>query len=312
MTSFEKLTGIIPPVSTPFNEEHEVDIPSLERLLEFLLSAGVDGLFMLGSTSETAFLTDRQRSTILDVAVRVAGQRVPVLAGVIDSQTDRVLDHARAARRAGVDGLVVTPPYYARVSQAEVVEHFRYLHQAVDLPLLAYDIPVAVQLKMEAETILQMAREKLIVGLKDSSGDEGNFRGIVLSSRNYPGFSVFTGSELLVDALLFTGADGCVPGLGNVDPHGYVRLYRAARAGNWEAARQEQERLYRLFSIIRAGTPGRMGFTASALGGFKTALMLRGVISTNVMGRPMTRYNPAEVARVRALLAEAGLLAEQE
>jgi 4-hydroxy-tetrahydrodipicolinate synthase len=300
--------GIVPPVCTPFTEDNEVDVPSLERLITFLLDGGVHGLFMLGSTGEMACLTDAQRRTVLEVALRVAGGRVPVLAGVIDLTTARCIEQARAARAAGVDGLVLTAPFYIRPSQAEVIDHFRQVHAAVDLPLFAYDLPTVIQTKLARETVAQLAREGVLAGIKDSSGDDANFRGVVLDSAATPGFATFTGSELLVDAALMLGATGSVPGLGNVDPAGYARIYTAARAGDWATARREQDRLYHLFAIIRAATPGRMGFTAGALGGFKTALMLRGVIATNVPGRPMTRLNDEETARVRALLVEAELI----
>jgi 4-hydroxy-tetrahydrodipicolinate synthase len=300
--------GIVPPVCTPMTEDFEVDTASLERLIGFLLDAGVHGLFMLGSTSETVFLTDRQRATVLDVAVRTTGGKVPVLAGVIDMTTAPSLDHARVAKKAGVDALVLTAPFYARANSEEIVAHFRTIHTEIGLPIMAYDIPGAVHVKIERTTVLAMARAGLIAGVKDSSGDEANFRGLVMDARSLPGFAAFTGSELLVDAALLLGASGSVPGLGNVDPAGFVRIYDAARAGDWARARDEQERLYRLFSIIYGGTPGRMGFTASALGGFKTALMLRGVIATNVIGRPLTRYTADEVERVRRVLVEAELL----
>jgi 4-hydroxy-tetrahydrodipicolinate synthase len=113
---------------------------------------------------------------------------------------------------------------------------------------------------------------------------------------------------LLVDVAVFMGASGAVPGLANVDPAGYVRLYRAAGKGDWEGARIEQERLFRLFSIVRAAEPGRMSFGSSALGAFKTALMLRGVIEGNVVGRPQIRLNEEEVERVRIGLRTAGLI----
>jgi 4-hydroxy-tetrahydrodipicolinate synthase len=302
--------GVIPPVCTPFTEDFEVDTASLEKLIEFLLNAGVDGLFMLGSTSETALLTDKQRATVLEVAVKTVANRVPVLSGVIDTTTARSIEQARMGERMGVNGLVLTAPFYIKVNQAEIIEHFRYVRAAVNLPIIAYDIPSAVQVKIERETLLQMAQEGIIVGLKDSSGDESNFRGVVMDRQqaSLANFSIFTGSELLIDSLMLLGADGIVPGLGNVDPVGYVRLFKACSEKDWASALQEQERLYRLFTIIKAGTPGRMGFTASALGGFKTALMLRGVIATNIMGRPMTRYNSQEVERVRKILVEAGLL----
>ncbi len=309
MSSFpESFAGIVPPVCTPFTDANEVDVPSLERLVAFLLDAGVHGLFALGSTSETALLTDRQRATVVEVIVQTAARQVPVIAGVIDMATASSIEHARVVERLGADGLVLTAPFYVQPSPSEIIEHFRAVRAAVDLPILAYDIPSAVQTKLDRATVLSMAREGLIAGLKDSSGDEANFRALVLETRSLDSFISFTGSELLVDAALLAGASGSVPGLGNVDPAGFVRLYDAVRAGDLAMARAEQERLIRLFAIIYAATPGRMGPTAAFLGGFKSALLLRGVIATNVPGRPLTRYNDEEVARVRAILVATGLL----
>jgi 4-hydroxy-tetrahydrodipicolinate synthase len=300
--------GIVPPVATPMTEDFAVDIDSLQRLITFLLHGGVDGLFVLGSTSESVFLTNAQRAMVIKTVVQAAAGRVPVVAGIIDTTTARCIEHAQAAQQAGVDGLVLTAPFYTRTSQTEIIEHFRAVHAAVPLPILAYDIPVAVQVKLEPNTLLQLARDGIIVGVKDSSGNESDFRVLALERRSIPGFSVFTGSELLVDVAMFIGASGSVPGLANVDPAGYARLYRAARAGDWQAARTEQERLFRLFSIVRAATPGRMSFGSAAVGAFKTALLLRGVIATNVVGRPQIRLNDEEVERVRQILITADLL----
>jgi 4-hydroxy-tetrahydrodipicolinate synthase len=288
-------------------ETFEIDIPSLEKLITFQLDAGVHGLFALGSTSEVAFLTDAQRATVLDVVVRCVAGQVPVLAGTIDMTTTRVIEHARAAEKARADALVVTAPFYTRIGQAEIKAHFRQVHEAVDLPIFAYDIPVAVHSKLERSTVLELAEQQIISGLKDSSGDEANFRGLVMAQAAHPDFSVFTGSELLADVALFMGASGVVPGLGNVDPVGYVRLYEAAHRGDWVAARQEQERLYRLFDIVNVGLR-RMAIGSSAMGAFKTALQLRGIIATNVVGRPQLRLNDDEVAQVRRALVAANLL----
>lgn len=298
--------GIVPPLSTPLTESLAVDTASLARLVEFVLEGGVNGLFVLGSTGEAAYLTNDQRATVLDVVTGTVAGRVPVLAGVFDMTTARAIEHARVAARAGVDALVLTAPFYTRTSVPEIIEHFREVRAAVDLPILAYDIPVSVHSKLARETLWQMADEGLIVGVKDSSGDEANFRGLVLEARRLPRFAAFTGSELLVDIALFLGADGAVPGLGNIDPHGYARLYRSAKAGDWQTARTEQERLYRLFSIVEVGR-SRMGLNSAAMGAFKTALMLRGVIATNVVARPQIRLDADEVAQIRRILAEAGL-----
>ncbi len=300
--------GVIPPLCTPFTQDGLPDLDSLKNLIEFQLAGGVHGLFVLGSTSETVFLTSKQRETIIEKTVQTVAGRVPVVAGVLGTTTVPCIEYAEAAQRAGAAGIVLTAPFYARTSQPEILEHFRQIRAAIDLPILAYDIPVAVHVKIERPTMLTLAREGTIVSVKDSSGDDANFRGLVMDTRDLPGFTTFTGSELLVDSALMIGASGVVPGLGNVDPAGYRRLYDAAQAGDWAKAREEQERLYRLFSIVFAGDTARMGFGASAYGGFKTALVLQGVIATNVVGRPQPRFVDAEVERVRAIMVEAGLL----
>jgi 4-hydroxy-tetrahydrodipicolinate synthase len=303
------LGGVIPPVCTPFGPDGEVDTASLERHVSFLLEAGVHGLFMLGSSSEVAFLTDAQRDRVLEVAVKTNGGQVPVLAGAIDMTTSRVVQHALRAKQCGADAIVLTVPFYARATHpAEVELHFRTVRDRVGLPLVAYDIPVAVHSKLDLAVILGLAAEGVIDALKDSSNDLHGFRAFVTGTRSFPHFSVFTGSELVVDCALFLGAEGAVPGLANVDPDGFVSLYDAARSGDWEKARQIQDRLVRVFEVTNRADPVKKGPSSSGLGGFKTALMLRGIIADNAMGLPQIRLDEQEVAAVRAVLVREGLL----
>ncbi|MFI6389824.1 dihydrodipicolinate synthase family protein [Nonomuraea sp. NPDC050547] len=299
------LTGVIPPVCTPMTPEHEVDAASLVRLIDHLLEGGVDGLFVLGSSSEVAYLTDAQRALVLETVVGHVGGRVPVLAGVIDMTTPRVLEHARAARAAGADALVATAPFYTRTHPAEIRTHFRILADRAGLPVYAYDLPVSVHIKLTADLLLDLAADGALAGLKDSSGDDGAMRQVILGRP--PGFSVLTGSEITVDSALAMGADGVVPGLGNVDPHGYVRLTAAALRGDAAAAREEQERLVRLFQIVRVGG-SRMGGSSAGLGAFKAALCLRGIIDHPTTAPPQTPLNADETGRIGKLLAAAGLM----
>jgi 4-hydroxy-tetrahydrodipicolinate synthase len=113
---------------------------------------------------------------------------------------------------------------------------------------------------------------------------------------------------LVVDCALYFGAEGAVPGLANVDPHGFVALYESCRAGDWAKAREIQERLVRLFDITTCADPLKKGPSSSGLGGFKTALMLRGVIAHNAMGLPQIPLDAEEVAAVRAVLVREALL----
>ncbi|MGW8378151.1 dihydrodipicolinate synthase family protein [Streptomyces sp. ODS28] len=309
------LRGVVPPVCTPLDAEGEVDTGSLARLVEHLLDGGVHGLFALGSTSEVAYLGDAQRATALDTVVRTVAGRVPVLAGVIDTTTPRVLDHAHEAAALGADGLVATAPFYTRTHPLETARHFRRLRERTALPVYAYDLPVSVHSKLSPALVRELAENGTLAGLKDSSGDEGGLRRLLVElggregrgSGPAPGFSVLTGSELTVDAALLAGCDGVVPGLGNVDPSGYVRLYEAAAAGEWAQAAKEQERLVDLFGLVDAGPEAEMGRSSSALGAFKAALRLLGVIECGDTAFPQVQLGAEAIDFVAGRLRAAGL-----
>jgi 4-hydroxy-tetrahydrodipicolinate synthase len=300
-------TGVVPPVVTPLNADFTVDYASFTRVLEHLLDAGVHGLFVLGSTSEVVFHDAETRRAITEHAIKIANGRVPVLVGVIDPTTDRVINHSRIAKSAGADAVVVTAPFYARTNQAETIDHFRYIKDAVDLPVIAYDIPVCVGLKLDRTTTVTLAREGAIVGLKDSSGDDGNLRYVLADMKDDASFFGMTGSEIVVDNVLAMGAHGVVPGLGNVDPHGYVRLWNLVQAGDLAGARIEQERLCKLFEIVWISS-GRTSAGSAGVGSFKTAMRQLGIIATNTMARPQRHLNAEETGKVDAILKSVGLL----
>lgn len=301
-------TGVVPPVVTPLNSDFTVDYASFTRVIEHLLDAGVHGLFVLGSTSEVVFHDAETRKKIIEHAVRIAKGKVPVLAGTIDPTTDRVIGHARIARNAGADAIVVTAPFYTRTNQAETIDHFRYIREAVDIPLIAYDIPVCVHIKLERQTTITLAREGTIAGLKDSSGDDGNLRYVIAELKDNDSFFAMTGSEIVVDTALAMGAHGVVPGLGNVDPAGYVKIWNLMKAGEHAAARVEQERLCALFEIVRVSLE-RTSAGSAGVGAFKTAMQRLGIIDGNTMARPQRTLNAEEASRIEVILKTAGLIA---
>lgn len=306
------LRGVVPPVCTPFNPDYTIDEPSLRRLVNHLIDGGVHGLFVLGSTSEVAFLTDANRAEVIRITIDEVAGRVPVVAGVIDMTTLRVMEHARAAVAAGIDGLVVTAPFYTRTHPAEIALHFRMIKEACgDTPVYAYDIPVAVNgVKLDGEMLLQLGSEGVIAGIKDSSGSDSSIRAMVLGRQRLglEQFAVLTGSELTVDCALMYGADGVVPGIGNVDPAGYVRIFDLVAAGDHAAARAEQERLFEMFGLVEVGSPSRMSRGASALGAFKAALQLLGVIDHGRTAPPYIQLSHSEIAAIEPYLERAGLL----
>ncbi|ROR54741.1 4-hydroxy-tetrahydrodipicolinate synthase [Luteococcus japonicus] len=301
-------TGIIPPLVTPLQPDGSPDLESLDSLVDAQIAAGVHGLFVLGSSGQVAYLTDDQRSQVVERAVARAAGRVPVLAGTADLTAPRVIEQCRRAERAGAAAVVVTAPLYALNDVEEIAEHFRMVAAATSLPVMAYDVPVRVHTKLTAPLLVQLAKEGVVVGVKDSSGDDVAFR-MLVAARDAAGveLSLLSGHEVMCDGMYLLGADGIVPGLANVDPDGYVRLHRAAQAGDWEACRAEQDRLLKLFQI--AFVPqGRSG-DAAGIGAFKQAMASLGIISSATMPRPLHELSTSDVAAIEAILAEVGLTA---
>lgn len=306
------LRGVVPPVCTPFTSDYEVDEKSFRRLINHLIDGGVHGLFVLGSTSEVAYLTDKRRADVIRIAIDETAGRVPVVAGAIDMTTFRVNEHVRAAVEAGIDGIVITVPFYVRTHPEEIALHFRLVKEACgDVPLYAYDIPGAVNgVKLETATVLKLANEGVIQGLKDSSGNDAGIRAVVLGAQKMglSEFVVLTGSELTVDSALMAGAHGVVPGVGNIDPAGYVNIFNFVAAGDYKSARAEQERLTEMFGLVDVGAPGRMGRGSSALGAFKASLKLLGIVEDARMAPPQIPLNSDEITAIVPFLKNAGLL----
>lgn len=303
----KKFYGVVPPVCTPLLEDRSFDKASFTKQVNRMIDAGVHGLFMLGSSGEVAFSTRERRREVLAAAQEAVAGRVPVLAGVIDTQTDRVIEHVRDAEEFGADGLVVTAPFYALGGEAQVERHFRAIREATELPIFAYDIPVCVHTKLGVDLLMRLATDGVIQGVKDSSGDDVSFRLLCLRNKEAGSpLSIFTGHEVVVDGAYMSGAHGSVPGLGNVDPHGYVRQWDAFQAGDWEAVRAEQDRLADLMKVAMCAK-GISGYGAG-VGGFKTALMLMGVFQTNQMSEPVSAQTGENVEAVREVLLRHGLL----
>ena len=307
MSSNVPFSGVVPPVVTPDTPDHQLDVVSFERSINRLIEAGVDGLFFLGSSGEVVFATDERRDQIVREAVRIVDHRVPVLVGIIDTETERVLEHGRRALALGADALVATAPFYALGGPADVEEHFRILHQELDAPLFAYDIPVCVHTKLPWKMLARLGAEGVLAGVKDSSGDDVSFRYLVQENeKNGHPLTLLTGHEIVVDGALLSGADGSVPGLANVAPEGYVRMWKAAQEGNWAEVKREQDRLNEISHIFDV-TSGVQGYGAG-VGAFKCALNLMGIFDSDQMPRPVKPLDGQNREAIKQVLIANGLL----
>ena len=307
MSSNVPFSGVVPPVVTPDTPDHQLDVVSFERSINRLIEAGVDGLFFLGSSGAVVFATDERRDQIVREAVRIVNHRVPVLVGIIDTETERVLEHGRRALTLGADALVATAPFYALGGPADVEEHFRILHQELDAPLFAYDIPVCVHTKLPWKMLARLGAEGVLAGVKDSSGDDVSFRYLVQENeKNGHPLTLLTGHEIVVDGALLSGADGSVPGLANVEPKGYVRMWKAAQDGNWAEVKREQDRLNEISHIFDV-TTGVQGYGAG-VGAFKCALNLMGIFDSDQMPRPVKPLDDQNREAIKQVLIANNLL----
>lgn len=299
--------GVIPPVVTPRHADGSIDTGSLQNLTRHLLDGGVSGLFVLGSSGEVPYLTNAERQLVVSTIAATNSGSVPLIVGANEQTTNRVIEEARKVIELGADAIVVTSMYYAIGNAEETETHFRAIHDAVSTPIFAYDVPVRTHFKLPTDLLVRLGRDGVIAGVKDSSGDDVAFRQLLLAARDIPNFDIFTGHEVVVDGALLGGAQGVVPGLGNVDPRGYRNLMDAAAAGDWAKAAAEQDRIADLFEIVY--TPnGRVSGGAAGLGAFKTALQLMGIIESNTMSSPMPALNEDETTAIKVILERNGLI----
>lgn len=299
------LHGVIPPVATPLDGRGQVDVTSLEALVETLLGAGVHGIFALGSAGEAAYLTDDQRRTVVQTVVGCVAGQLPVLAGAVDTTAQRVVEQGRAAVSCGADGIVATAPFYARASSDETVRHFEHVAAAVESPVYAYNVPVNVHSSLSVEVVAELLERGVLRGVKDSSRDIGWLRAL-LAAAGKASPAVLVSAETLLDISLDLGASGIVSGLVNVDPVGFVQLYESHRSGDRAALATEQTRLTVLTGLYRGPCPGG-GPNAREVGGIKAALTALGRIESDAVSAPLPPVSPALRDHARTVLAAAGL-----
>lgn len=302
-----RFTGVIPPVVTPF-KDGTVDLGSMDRVVEHLIDGGMNGLFLLGSSGEAAYLTDSERDEIVThVVARVAG-RVPVLVGAIDTTAHRVIEQAKRAQALGADAIVAACPFYAINDMAEIEDHFRAIAAAIDIPLFAYDVPVRLNgKKLACDMLVRLGAEGVLAGVKDSSGDDVGFRRLVAANEKagHP-LALLTGHECVVDGMLLLGGDGCVPGYGNVEPRPYADMWAASQRGDWAEVRRIQDKICAGFEIVFV-PQGRSG-DATGIGAFKTVMEAQGTIDSNEMAFPVralegeTKEKVLDIARAQGLI----------
>jgi len=297
----KSLCGIVPPMVTPLSGRDTLDLAGLERLIEHILSGGVHGLFILGTTGEAPSLSYRLRRELIDRTCRQVAGRVPVLVGITDTAFMESVALARHAADAGAFGVVAAPPYYFPAGQPELIEYVQRLTPELPLPLFLYNMPMMTKVDFDHDTIRALLDDRRIAGVKDSSGDLGYFEELLKVARNRPDWSVLIGPEHLLTQAMALGGQGGVHGGANLCPRLFVDLYDAARRGDLVQQAALQERVLQLGRVYQVGR-----HASAIIKGLKCALSLVGMCD-DVLAEPFQHFHSPERQRVRQLLDEMGL-----
>jgi 4-hydroxy-tetrahydrodipicolinate synthase len=292
------LRGCATALVTPFAADGGLDEARMRALVERQIAGGVKLLVPCGTTGEAMTMTPEEQVRVMQLTVETARGRARVVAGVGSNATATTIERARAARAAGVDGVLVVAPYYNKPTQPGLTAHFSAVADAVaGLPVVLYNVPGRTASNIQAPTVLGLARTaENIVGVKEASGDLTQIMAIL---RERPAdFRVMSGDDAQTLPLIALGADGIVAVVSNEVPDLMVRMTEAALQGNWTAARELH---YRLLPLMEAN------FLESNPGPVKAAMALMGLVGEELR-LPLVPVQEKTRARLREVLQELGAL----
>ena len=297
MSQEPRFGRMIPAMVTPFDENRELDVDKVQALAARLVDGGSDSLIINGTTGESPTVFYPQKIELFRAVVEAVGVRVPVIANVGDNCTADTVDFAREVAELGVDGFMCVVPYYNKPPQEGIYQHFRTIANAVELPIILYNIPGRCVVNMEAETTLRLARECAnVVAVKEASGKLDQVKAIVEGAPE--GFAVYSGDDAATFDIMRLGGAGVISTIGNVAPARMKEIVDLCAAGDWEAAAAANEALMPLMKgLFETSNPILV----------KEALKLLGFPVGGVR-LPLVDATPAPSERLAAIMREVGVL----
>jgi 4-hydroxy-tetrahydrodipicolinate synthase len=289
------IQGSIPAIVTPMNEDGSLDLPALCRLLDWHITEGSDAVVVVGTTGESPTVDMDEHCTLIRATVEHVAGRIPVIAGTGANSTSEAIELAQCAKAVGATAHLSVVPYYNKPTQEGLYRHFKAIAEAVDLPLILYNVPGRTVADMSNDTALRLAQVRGIIGIKDATGNLE--RGTDLIKRAPPGFAIYSGDDATALALVFLGGHGTISVTANVVPKLMHAMIFSGLAGDVKVAREINAQLLGLHKqLFCEANPIPVKWACARMGLVKDALRL-----------PLTILSPEFHERVFSAMREAGI-----
>ena len=268
------LTGMGVALITPFKQDKSVDFPALARLLEYIIQNKADYIVVLGTTAETATLTEDEKKAVKEFVIERVNRRVPLVLGVGGNNTKALTDYLKENDLSAFNAILSVVPYYNKPSQEGIYQHYKAIAEASPIPVILYNVPGRTGVNMTAETTLRLARDfENIIGIKEASGNITQMDDII---KNKPAdFLVISGDDGITFPLITLGAVGVISVIGNAFPKEFSRMVRLALHGQYDQALQIHHKFTELFSLLFVdGNPAGVKCLLNAMGYIENNLRL--------------------------------------
>ena len=293
--------GVFTAIITPFGKNGEIDESAFRNLIEFQLKNKIDGIVPCGTTGESPTLSDAEAKKIIRLTVEAVNGRAMVIAGTGSNNTHHAIEMTKFAKEAGADGALIVNPYYNKPTQKGLYLHFRAIADAVDIPIVVYNIKGRTAVNVETPTLVRLMNDcRNIVAVKEASGDLNQMKDVIASRKG--GFSVLSGDDNMTFSLIKEGGDGVISVASNLVPDRIVAMVHAALDGKTSEAEKLDKNLAELFKAC---------FIETNPIPIKTALAMKGMCH-EVFRLPMCTMEDANKEKLREVLEKLRILEAME
>jgi 4-hydroxy-tetrahydrodipicolinate synthase len=292
-----RIRGSIPAIVTPMHEDGSLDLPAFRKLVDWHVEQGSNGLVVVGTSGESATLSVEEHVLMIQTAVEHAAGRFPIIAGAGGNSTAEAIELSKQAKKVGADATLQVVPYYNKPTQEGIYRHFKAIAEAVDLPVILYNVPGRTVADMSNETILRCAQVPGIIGVKEATGNIDRAAHLIKHAPAH--FGIYSGDDPTAIALMLLGGHGNISVTANVAPKEMSQLCRAAIEGDAVTARRIHLQLLSLHKqLFCESNPIPAKWALQALGRMEGGIRL-----------PLTPLDARYHDAVREALRDAGLLA---